>query len=285
MTESMIEIIDLTVRFGSRAVLEGVALAIPSGQRVALVGTNGAGKTTLLRALLAQVAFSGRAALGGYDVRTDGVRARRLVGYVPQSLAFPQHLNAAEVVAYFQEIRSIQADPLPLLRAVGLEAEGAKPVGLLSGGMARRLALAVARIGDPPVLLLDEPASHLDAGGEALLAHWLEEAAEGGRTVLVAAHHLNGLQSRVDRMVLLEEGRVRADADVAVIRAAGWLEVLTPGPLPPLPAGVRVLLSTNGLVHLRTPAGALRDLLAALDGRPVDIHEPAPLDVLRAVAE
>ena len=279
----MIEIHELTVRFGARDVLRNVTLTIPCGQRAALLGANGAGKTTLLRALLAHLRFSGSAAIGGHDVREDGVRARALVGYVPQTPAFPPLLTAAEVVAYFQEIRAVVPDPLPLLTEVGLDAEAGKPVGALSGGMARRLALAVAQIGDPPVLLLDEPGSHLDAGGEILLRSWLDEAVPRGRTVLVATHHLNGLQGLVDRMVLLEDGRVRADAGVDAIRAARWLEVRTPGPMPALPDGVSVLPAGNGVLHLRVRDGSLPALLEVLGARPVDIHEPALVDVLREV--
>jgi len=244
----MITTRDLTVRFGRREALRSVTLTIPAGQRVALVGANGAGKTTLLRALLALVPYEGAVSIGGHDVRTEGLPARALVGYVPQTPAFPPHLTAGEVVAYIQEVRGLPADPGPVLAGVGLAPQAATPVGHLSGGMGRRLALAVAQVGDPPVLLLDEPASHLDADGESLLRAWLEEEAQAAaRTVLVATHHLNGLQSLVDRIVLLEEGAVRADAEMAAVRAARWLEITAPG------------------------------------RRPVDIHEPALLDVLREV--
>lgn len=279
----MIDLMDLTVRFGSTAVVAGVRLAIPPGQRVALLGANGAGKTTLLRALLAHVPFTGTAAIGGHDVRRDGLRARALVGYVPQTPAFPPHLTTGEVVAFFQEIRALPPEPLPALAQVGLDGEAGKPVGALSGGMARRLALAVAQIGDPPVLLMDEPASYLDAGGEVLLRQWLEGAVSRGRTVLVATHHLNGLQTLVDRMVLLEGGRVRSDASVAEVRAARWLELRAPGPAPALPEGAVLLPGSNGVLHLRVRERTLPVLLGALGDRPVDIHEPALLDVLREV--
>lgn len=279
----MITMRDLTVRFGAAEALSGVTLTVARAQRVALLGPNGAGKTTLLRALLAHVPFSGSAAIGGHDVRRDGSRARALVGYVPQTPAFPSHLTAGEVVAYVQQIRDLTADPLPVLAEVGLERDAGKPVGALSGGMTRRLALAVAQVGDPPVLLMDEPASYLDAGGETLLRAWLEDAASCGRTVLVATHHLNGLQSLVDRMVLLEGGRVRSDADMAAVRAARWLEVRTPGPAPALPDGVSILPASNGVLHLKVRERALPALLGRLGDRPVDIHEPPLLDVLREV--
>lgn len=276
----MIECTDLTVRFGERTAV-AVTLHVPRGQRVALIGPNGAGKTTFLRALLGHLPVTGTASIHDLDVVRDGVRARAQVGYVPQTPAFPSHLLTGEVVAFFMELRGLPADPQRLLAAVGLDSEARKPVGQLSGGMARRLALAVARIGDPPVLLMDEPASSLDAGGEGLLQKWLEEAASDGKTVLVAAHHLNGLSGLVDRLVLLEDGRVTADAPVAQVRAAQWIELITPEFSLPVPAPATRLPSGNGRMHLRVPVASLAQVLQAIGDRPVEIHEPAIIDVLR----
>ena len=278
----MIALADLTVRYGGRAVV-AATLAIPPGQRVALLGPNGAGKTTLLRALLGLVPMSGEARIAGFDVARDGVRARAQVGYVPQTPAFPPHLLTGEVIAFFQELRGLSADPRPILAAVGLEAEASKPVGQLSGGMTRRLALAVAQIGDPPVLLMDEPASHLDAGGEELLRGWFDDAALRGKTVLVATHHLNGLSALVDRLVLLEAGRVAADARVEQIRAARWVEVVAGATLStPLP-GTTMLPSSNGRLHLRVPIASLAQVLQAIGDHLVEIHEPPLIDVLREI--
>jgi len=278
----MIELTALTVRYGGRAVV-AATLTIPRGQRVALLGPNGAGKTTLLRALLAHVPVTGEARINGFDVVREGVRARSQVGYVPQTPAFPAHLLTGEVVAFFQELRGLPIDPRPLLAAVGLEDERLKPVEQLSGGMARRLALAVAQIGDPPVLLMDEPASHLDAAGEELLRTWFDDAAVRGRTVLVATHHLNGLSGLVDRLLLLEAGRITADAQVGQIRAAQWLEVVTTVAAPMPVPGATVLPSSNGRVHLRVPVASLAQALDVLGDRPVEIHEPPLVDVLREV--
>ena len=276
----MIELTNLTVRYGGRAVVTAT-LTIPRGQRVGLLGPNGAGKTTLLRALLAHMPVTGEARINGFDVVHDGVRARAQVGYVPQTPAFPPHLLNGEVVTFFQELRGLSADPEPLLAAVGLEGETLKPVEQLSGGMTRRLALAVAQIGDPPVLLLDEPASHLDAGGEELLRAWLDDAAVKGKTVLVATHHLNGLSGLMDRLILLETGRVTADAQVEQIRAAQWVEVVTTtAPSMPVPAAT-VRPSSNGRLHLRVPIASLAQVLDALGDRPVEIHEPPLIEVLR----
>lgn len=278
----VIRLAGVTVAYGRRTVLCGVDLEIPAGRRVAVVGPNGAGKSTLLRTLLALTPFSGTATIGGFDVRRDGPRARTLVGYVPQTPSFPGALTAAEVVALFQELRGLPPDPVPLLQTVGLEDAADSPVRTLSGGMVRRLALAVARIGDPPVWLLDEPTSQLDAAGERLVLEWLDAAGRKGRTVLLATHHLDGLGAVVDRLLLLEEGRIAAAADVSALHARRFVEVVTVPPVPAgLPAAARVLAAGNGRLYLQVPDAALAEALRALEGRPLRIYEPRLEEILR----
>ncbi|MFN3285723.1 MAG: ABC transporter ATP-binding protein [bacterium] len=272
----------VTVRYRGRVVLDQVSLEVPSGQRVALVGPNGAGKTTLLRTLVGLVPYEGGVEVDGLDARLQPVEARGRIGYVPQLLSFPQHLTAAEVLALAQELRGTLPDPAPLLREAGLTEHARKPVRELSGGMLRRLGVAVAQVGDPPVLVLDEPTSYLDREGEAWLVRWLRAAA--GKTVVVASHQLRGLDRLVDRVVVLDGGRLVRDLMVDQLRALHWLEVVVPPPEPrALPEDVRVLARRNGAVHLQVPDHRLREVLGALEGRPVEVHEPPVEDLLREV--
>ncbi|MCL6500328.1 MAG: ABC transporter ATP-binding protein, partial [Firmicutes bacterium] len=253
----------VTVRYRGRVVLDQVSLEVPSGQRVALVGPNGAGKTTLLRTLVGLVPYEGTVEVDGLDARLEPVEARRRIGYVPQLMSFPQQLTAAEVVALAQELRGGAPDPAPLLREAGLTEHARKPVRELSGGMLRRLGVAVAQVGDPPVLVLDEPTSYLDRGGEAWLIQWLQAAA-GKKTVVVASHQLRGLDRLVDRVVVLDQGRVVRDLAADRLRALHWLEVVVPLPAPvELPEEVRVLARRNGAVHLQVPDHRLREVLHA----------------------
>lgn len=279
----MIHLQRVTVRFADRTILSDLALSIAAGERVALLGPNGAGKTTLIRALIGQVPFEGSITVGDFDVRRRGMDARQLVGYVPQMPAFPAGLTSAEVVAFFQELRGLPADPLPILDRVGLRAAASTTVRALSGGMMRRLALGVALIGDPQVLLLDEPASHLDREGEGLLLQWLHELKQTGRTVLLAAHHLDGLEDLVDRLILLEEGRVIADVALREVAQARWIEIITEPPAISLPSGVTVLPSLNGALHLRVEMEALAQTLRALAGRRIRLREPRLADILKEV--
>jgi ABC-2 type transport system ATP-binding protein len=272
---------DVTVRLGDQTVLAGVTLEVPQGQRLALVGPNGAGKTTLLRCLLDLVPYEGQVTIGPYDARKDGSQARRLMGYVPQVPAFPLHLTAAEVVALVQELRGQVPDPWSILEELGLGAHGYKPVRQLSGGMLRRLSLAAALAADPPVLVLDEPTSYLDREGEAWLWARLERT---GKTVVLAGHRLRGWERLVDRIVLLEDGRIAADVRIEELDRLHWVEVVVPGPIPgPLPPGVEVLVRPNEAIHLRVPDGALVTLLPILAGRRFRLHEPTLEEILRVV--
>ncbi len=272
----------VTVRYRGRVVLDRVSLEVPSGQRVALVGPNGAGKTTLLRTLVGLVPYEGTVEVDGLDARLQPVAVRRRIGYVPQLLSFPQHLTAAEVVALAQELRGGVPDPAPLLREASLTEHAGKPVRELSGGMLRRLGVAVARVGDPPLLVLDEPTSYLDRDGEGWLVQWLRAAA--GKTMVVASHQLRGLDRLVDRVVVLDRGRVVRDLAAEQLRALHWLEVVVPLPAPEgLPQDVRVLARRNGAVHLQVPDHRMREVLHALEGRPVEVHEPPVEDLLREV--
>lgn len=278
----MIELHDVSVRYGERFAVRDIRLTVPAGQRVALVGANGAGKTTLFRCLLGLVPYTGSVRIDGFDAHRDGVRARGRIGYMPQMPAFPARLGAAEVVALFQELRGVRPDPLPVLERAGLKPQADKMIGALSGGMVRRLALGVAAIGDPPVLLLDEPTSYLDRDGEAMLLDWIAGAGELGRTLIVASHHLRGLEGLVDRMILLEDGRLTSEALTAELWSRHWVEIIAPLPVPAsLPSGVRLLSRRNGALHLRVPDALISEVVRALSGRPFRIHEPTPEDVLR----
>ncbi len=271
----------VTVRYRGQVVVQNVSLEVPTGQRVALVGPNGAGKTSLLRSALGLIPYTGTVLVGGVEVRRDPVAARRQVGYVPQLLGFPPNLTAAEVVAFAQELRALAPDPAPVLGAAGLGSHGEKRVQELSGGMLRRLGVALAQMGDPPVLLLDEPTSFLDWDGEAWLVEWLQKTT--GKTVVVASHQLRGLERVVDRVVLLDGGQVARDVPAERLRSVHWLEVVVGTPIGTLPEGVQVLATQNGAWHLRVPDHRLREVLEVVGERPVRVHEPPPERILREV--
>ena len=204
----MIRASDLRLVLDGHVVLDGVTFAIEAGESVALVGPNGSGKTSILRCLLGLVPFGGTATIGGHDVVRRAVAARSLVGYVPQKAAFGD-ATAREALAFVARLRGV--DPghaTALLADVGLAAHATERVRTFSGGMQQRLALAIALIGDPPVLLLDEPSASLDQEGQQRLHRVVARLRDEGRTLLMASHRREEVESLTDRALHVDLGRI-----------------------------------------------------------------------------
>lgn len=205
----MIDLAAVTVQLGKRRVVDELSFAVARGERVALWGENGAGKTTVIRALLGLLPFSGQATVAGHDVRRAGRQARAAIGYVPQQLALYDELTALGYLRFMGGLRHAPADQPPaLLARVGLEEHAAKPVGALSGGMRQRLALAGALLGDPPVLVLDEPTASLDAAARTDFQGLLGELHAPGHSLLITSHRLEEVAALADRVLVLRQGRL-----------------------------------------------------------------------------
>jgi ABC-type multidrug transport system ATPase subunit len=269
----MIQIRDLAAAYGSLRVLSGLSLDVRAGERVALIGPNGVGKTTLLRCLLGQVRYTGKVVVGGIDVARNGARARRLIGYVPQSPAFPQGMQVREVIAFFQRLRGRPAQPAAVLERAGLTGAAEHPAASLSGGMLRRLTLAVALIDDPPLLLLDEPAAGLDPEGEANLYRWLHDLRCKGVTVVLTAHQFRTLQNAADRVVMLRAGGVAFDQPLVTMKDARRFTLVIDGPTQDVRAlrerlagDVTIENTLNGALHLSLLQRDLARVLSRLDG-------------------
>jgi len=217
----MIRVHDLTVRFDASPVVDGVSFDIPRGRSLALWGENGAGKTTVIRALLGLVRFEGEVRIAGYDVRRHGKAARAAVGSVPQQLAFYDDMTALGLLRYLAGLRKVPpGQAASLLERVALADQAGKPVGALSGGMKQRLALAAALLGDPPVLLLDEPTASLDTAARADFVCLLADLRASGKTLLVTSHRLAEVVALADEAIVLEGGLVRLRCPARGLEAA-----------------------------------------------------------------
>lgn len=153
----------LTKRYGKVLALNEVSFALKAGQSTALWGPNGAGKTTLIKAILGLIDYQGSVTVEGMDTRRNGKRVRSLIGYVPQEAVFYDWSVQATMTFYAQLKKADPAAIPALLARLGLTEHAGKPVPALSGGLKQRLALAVALLGEPRILLLDEPMANLDA--------------------------------------------------------------------------------------------------------------------------
>jgi nitrous oxidase accessory protein len=204
--ERIVEIRDLTKRYASATALDGVSFDIARGETIALWGPNGAGKTTILRCLLGVARYDGTVRVNGIDPTRDGRAARRMIGYVPQDLA-PSAMTVGEMAVFIARLkRSDMDDATERLRMLGIADQLGKPVAALSGGMKQRLALALALIGAPEMLLLDEPTANLDAAGRADLHALLRNLKRGGMTLIFSSHQPDEVATLADRVLLLKQG-------------------------------------------------------------------------------
>lgn len=211
-----LQVSGLGVTLGGRRILDDVSFTVAAGEAVALWGSNGAGKTTALRALLGLVPFSGKAVVGGVDVRRRGREARGRVGFVPQEVTLQPDLSGRETLAFYAGLRRVPpAEVADQVEWLGLAEHLDKRVQQLSGGLKQRLALGLALLGDPPVLLLDEPTANLDAEGRERFYRLLDELRARGKTLVFTSHRAEEVTRLADRVLRLEDGRLqRIDASV-----------------------------------------------------------------------
>jgi len=207
----MIEIRDVTKRYGRRVAVSAVSLTLRPGEVTLLLGANGAGKSTLLRCVLGIADFEGEIRVAGLDPLTDGPSVRALIGYMPQSGGLHNDLTVEETMHLYAAIRRAPRERCAaLVEEAGLDGHATVKVGDLSGGLRQRLGFALALLTDPRILVLDEPSASLDAGSREWLAKRLRAAADEGRVVLVSTHAGQELLAAGDRRIVLEDGRVIA---------------------------------------------------------------------------
>lgn len=211
-----------------RRALDGVSFGVARGRVVGLVGPNGSGKSTTLKILAGLVkADGGRCEIQEQPV-LQAIR-RGLVGYLPDSLGLPGYLTGREFLeelARLSGLADIHNKITDALSSVGLANEGDRRVGSYSKGMRQRLGLAQTVLGDPAVILLDEPASGLDPRAAEKLGEAICQLRGKGRTVLLSSHFLPQVEEWCDQLVLLEGGRVVFDGGSAEVAMAGGLQNL-----------------------------------------------------------
>ena len=208
----------VTKRLGGQPVLDRLDLDVRPGEVTALLGPNGAGKTTSVGVLIGRLTPDGGAAeLFGLDPRRPAARVR--MGVMLQSAGLPDVLTVEELVrlqsGYYPGPRPV-AETIALAGLTGLERRRA---GQLSGGQSRRLQYALAICGRPDLLVLDEPTTGLDHEARRGLWTTVRDAADGGAAVLLTTHYLDEADALADRIVVIEGGRIVADAKPAVIKA------------------------------------------------------------------
>lgn len=208
----MIQIEDLVKEYGPVKALNGLNLRTQTGEVLALLGPNGAGKSTTIKSIIGLVhPDSGRILIDHVDVTREPRRARALIGYLPQRIAFYDHLSAREVLAFFAQLRKAPLHQInPLLERVGLMSVADRKTAGFSGGMLQRLGLAVALLGHPRLLVLDEPTAGLDPEGSILFKEIIREQHAAGVTILLSSHLLAEVQSLSSRIAICSQGKIVA---------------------------------------------------------------------------
>jgi ABC-2 type transport system ATP-binding protein len=245
-----IELNNLTKAFGELVAVNDVSAVAQPGQVTALLGPNGAGKTTALRMLLGLVApTSGTATFGGrrYDELVAPVRQ---VGAVLEASGYHPGRTALGHLRIMATATGLPEDaPERVLEETGLAADAGRRVGDFSLGMRQRLGLAAAMIGDPGVLVLDEPTNGLDPPGVRWLRGYVRRLADEGRTVLLSSHALSEVEQTADHVLVLAHGRLIRSATLSDLRAEAGI-----GSLVRTPDAVRLgaVLAAAGITWRRT---------------------------------
>jgi ABC-2 type transport system ATP-binding protein len=272
---SLLRIDGLTKRYASVTALDGLTMDVPRG-RIGVVGANGAGKTTLFRLLLGLAhPTAGRVEVCGIDVAADPIGVRSRLGYMPEHDCLPLDQTAADVVSTFGELSGLPARAArqrasDVLDLVGLDEARFRPIGGFSTGMRQRAKLAQALVGDPELVLLDEPTAGLDPLGREEMLALVARLGTFGISVLLATHLLEDVQHVCDHVVMIDAGRlVLSGATDSLLERTGVVTVDVGM------AGASLLVEALGAVSL--PATAAEGLVeVAIEG---DNH----LDVIRDV--
>ena len=218
MVNIAVEVHDLVVRRGHKEVLHGLDFSIAAGEVTGLLGPSGCGKTTLMRALVGvQASITGTVTVLGQAAGSAPLRDR--VGYVTQAASVYADLTVAENLRFFAQVLGVGRDRIDeSIAAVDLTAERDSVVGNLSGGQWSRASLAVALLGEPDLLVLDEPTVGLDPVLRQDLWAMFHRIASAGAAVLVSSHVMDEAE-RCDRLLLMRDGRIIADGSPTEIKA------------------------------------------------------------------
>ena len=214
----------LVKRYGARAVVDGVSFSVAPGELVALLGPNGAGKTTTVETIEGyRRPDAGTVRVLGVDPVGGGVDARALrarMGLMLQSGGFDIRARPAETLGQYAAFHADPRDPDELLDLVGLRTVAGTPYRRLSGGEKQRLSLAVALVGRPEVLLLDEPTAGMDPEARAITRELIGSLRADGVAMLLTSHDLVDVERLADRVIVLTSGRIVAEGTPDVVRGA-----------------------------------------------------------------
>jgi ABC-2 type transport system ATP-binding protein len=221
-TTPAMQVAGLTRSYGDNHVLRGVDFDVAGGSIFALLGSNGAGKTTVIKILSTLLtADEGRATVAGHDVATSPAEVRESISLTGQFAAVDEILTGRENLALVARLRQVP-EPKQVADAAlarfGLTEAGGRRVATYSGGMRRRLDIAMSLIGDPPVIFLDEPTTGLDPQSRLEVWAAVRELTAAGTTVLLTTQYLDEAEQLADRIAILHDGVIIANGTLAELK-------------------------------------------------------------------
>ncbi len=210
-----IQTFSLSRKFGDLVAVNGIDLAIKEGELFSLLGPNGAGKTTAIKMLCCLLRpSSGTATIMGHDIQKDAIAVKQVIDVSPQETAIAEHLNARENLSLIGGIHGLEKEEVKkrseeLLAMIGLTKRAKEQVRKFSGGMKRRLSIAMALVSDPQVLFLDEPTLGLDPQSRRSIWEHIAEL-KGKKTIVLTTHYLEEADALADRVAIIDEGKIAA---------------------------------------------------------------------------
>jgi len=220
----VIEVSNLTKDYGTVVAVREISFAVGKGEIVGFLGPNGAGKSTTLRVLAGFLgATSGRVRIAGHDIATAPLAARRSLGYMPESAPLYPELRVSEYLLFRARLKEVpsakrRAAISGAMERAGVAHMAGTVIGHLSKGYRQRVALADALVGDPPLLILDEPTAGLDPN-QIREVRALIRALAGERTVLLSTHILSEVEATCERAIVIDRGRLVAEGTIEALRA------------------------------------------------------------------
>jgi ABC-2 type transport system ATP-binding protein len=250
----LVEVKNLTKRFGKLTAADGVHFGIPAGEAFGLLGPNGAGKTTTVSMMCGLVVPSGGdVVIDGHSILRDPMAVRRVIGVVPQDVALYPTLSARENLTFFARMQDVPADMVAsrvdaVLDIVQLADRQKDRVETYSGGMKRRINIAVGLLNQPRLLILDEPTVGVDPQSRNSILETLKELNRQGMTLLYTSHYMEEVEFLCSHIAIIDHGKVIADGTQKDLR---------------LQAGNKDIISVQ---LLREAGDVVRDRLSAMPG-------------------
>jgi len=275
-----IETDGLTKRFGDIVAVENLDLTVEEGEIYGFLGPNGAGKTTTINLLLGLVhTTSGSARVLGHEVGQEIRDVRRRIGVLPAHAELYDRLTARKHLEFVIGVKEADDDPDALLDRVGIPGAADRPAGDFSSGMAQRLKLAMALVGEPDLLILDEPTTGLDPNGARQMRQIITEENEQGATVFFSSHIMEQVEAVCDRVGVLHHGSLVAEDTVAGLRTSATggpqLSVTVAGPVDRVADSVRAV---DGVVSVTVEGDTVHASLAGTDAKGPAMNAVAATD-------